>query len=103
MSRSNLLTISMNKVEPFFKLGWLPANLPTLVAVGVILTASVVGLQKFQETKAPETKSMAWYMANPKLALAQNKECFDNPKLKDTENCVYSLHALEIMHKGPNS
>lgn len=103
MNKSNLLAMSMTKVEPLFKLSWLPTNLPSLVAVGIIMTVAVIGIQKYQETKAPEVKSLAWYMANPKAALAQNKECFDNPKLQKTENCVYSLHALEIMHKGPNS
>lgn len=103
MTRSNILSMSKAKIEPLFKLNWLPANLPSLIAAGIILTASVVGVQKFQETKAPETKSLAWYMANPQEALAQNKACYDNPKLKATENCAYSLQALEIIHKGPNS
>lgn len=104
MKRSNLLPISMaNKMEPLVKLNWLPTNLPSLVAVAVVLTAGVLAIEKFRETKTPEIKSVAWYMANQKEALAKNKECYDNPQLKTTENCVYSLQALEITHKGPNS
>jgi predicted negative regulator of RcsB-dependent stress response len=92
-----------NRIEPFIRFNWLPSNIASLVAAGIILTAGVVAMQKFQESKTPETKSLAWYMANPQEALAKNKECYDNPKLKATENCVYSLQALEITHKGPNS
>ncbi len=103
MSRSNLLSMSKIKMEPFIKLNWLPTNLPTLIGVAIILTTGVVAIQKYQEVKSSETKSLAWFMANPKAALVKNKECYDNPQLKTTENCVYSLHALEIMHKGPNS
>lgn len=104
MKVSNLLSIPMaNRMEPVIKHNWLPSNLTALVALGIILTTVVVAMQKFQAAKMPETKSVAWYMANPKEALAQNKECYDNPQLKTTENCVYSLQALEITHKGPNS
>ena len=104
MKISNLLSIPMaNKIEPIIRLNWLPSNLTSIVAIAIILTSGVVAMQKFQESKTPETKSLAWYMANPKEALAKNKECYDNPQLKTTENCVYSLQALEITHKGPNS
>ena len=104
MKISNTQSIPMtNRTEPLIKLNWLPSNLTSLVAAGIILTTAVVAIQKFQAAKMPETKSVAWYMANPKEALAQNKECYDNPKLKSTENCAYSLQALEITHKGPNS
>jgi hypothetical protein len=90
-------------MEPLFRFNWLPSNLPSLVAVAIIFATGVVAMQKFQETKMPEIKSVAWYMANPQEALAKNKECYDNPQLKTTENCLYSLQALEITHKGPNS
>lgn len=104
MKISNLLSISLaNRIEPIIKFDWLPSNLLSLVAAGIILTTGIVVLQKIQDSKAPEIKSVAWYMANPQAALAKNKECYDNSQLKTTENCVYSLQALEIIHKGPNS
>ena len=104
MKISNLLSIPVsNRFEPILRFSWLPANLPTLIAAAVILASVVVVMQKLQETKQPEVKSVAWYMANPQEALAKNKECYDNPLLKTTENCVYSLQALETIHKGPNS
>ena len=104
MKISNLLSMpTANRLEPIFRFNWLPNNLPSLVAVAIIFATGVVAIEKFQEAKMPETKSLAWYMANPQAALAQNKECYDNPQLKTTENCVYSLQALEITHKGPNS
>lgn len=93
----------MRKLESNFKFDWLPSNLPVLVSAGIIVTTAVVMLQVRQQTNVPENKSMAWYMANPQDALATNKICFDNPQLKTTEKCINSLHALEIMHKGPNS
>lgn len=103
MAKSNLLTIPVSKLEPLVKFNWLPANLQILISAAIILTTGVVAIQKFQAEKVPENKSLAWYMANPKEALAKNQECYDNPQLKTTENCVNSLHALEVMHKGPNS
>jgi len=104
MKISNLLsTPTANRIGPVIRLDWLPSNISSLVATGIILTTVVVAMQKFQESKAPETKSVAWYMANPRAALSKNKECYDNPQLKTTENCRYSLEALEITHKGPNS
>ncbi len=104
MKISNLLhTSKANRIEPIARTNWLPSNLPSLVAAAVILTSVVVVMQKRQEAKMPEVKSVAWYMANPQEALAKNKECYDNPLLKTTENCLYSLQALEVMHKVPNS
>lgn len=104
MKKSNLLSIPMaNRIEPIIRFNWLPSNLPSLVAAGIILASGVVAMQKFQEAKMPSIKSVAWYMANPQEALKKNKECYDNPPLKTTENCLYSLQALEITHKGPNS
>ncbi|MEQ1560104.1 MAG: EexN family lipoprotein [Methyloglobulus sp.] len=104
MKISNLLSLpKANRIEPNILFNWLPSNLASLAAAAVILATAVVAMQKFQETKMPENKSVAWYMANPQEALVKNKECYDNPKLKTTENCVNSLQALEITHKGPNS
>lgn len=104
MKINNILPLpKTNKLENFIKGDWLPANLMTLTSAAVIITTVVVVLQTRQEANAPETKSLAWYMANPQEALATNKVCYDNPQLKTTENCMNSLHALEITHKGPNS
>jgi hypothetical protein len=104
MKRSNLLTLpTTSSFKPIFQLNWLPTNLPSLIALAIILTAGVLAIEKLQATKTPEIKSVAWYMANQKEALVKNKECYDNPQLKTTENCVYSLQALEITHKGPNT
>jgi hypothetical protein len=104
MKISDLLSVPVtNRIEPIVRFNWLPSNLTSLVALAIILTSGVVAMQNFREAKTPEIKSLAWYMANPKDALAQNKECYDNPQLKTTENCVNSLQALEITHKGPNS
>lgn len=77
-------------------------SLLTLVAVAIIATTAVVAFQKNQEVKASEIKSVAWYAANQKEAKAQNKICFDQPELQTTENCVNSLHALEMSYKGTN-
>ncbi|MBK8815560.1 MAG: hypothetical protein IPN42_08690 [Methylococcaceae bacterium] len=104
MKISNLLSMSMtNKVEPFFKLDWLPANLPTLAVVAIVLSTALVASQIIQSKNPPADKSLAWFVANPKDALVTNKICYDNPQLKSTESCVNSLKALNMMHKGPNS
>lgn len=104
MKINNLLSASKaNKLEPIFRFDWLPANLPILASAAIIFTMAVVVLQIRQQANPPENKSLAWYMANPKDALATNKTCFDNPQLQTTEKCINSLHALEVMHKGPNS
>jgi hypothetical protein len=104
MKLNNILTMpKTNKLEPLFKFNLLPANLTVLICTAIILTTAVVALQFKQQTNVPETKSLAWYMANPKEALVTNKICFDNQEIQNTENCKSSLHALEIMHKGPNS
>lgn len=81
----------IKKIEPIVRFNWLPSNLASLAAVAVILATGVMVMQRFQEEKMPETKSVTWYMANPQEALAKNKECYDNAHLKSTENCVYAL------------
>jgi hypothetical protein len=91
------------KLEPVFKFDWLPTNLPILVSGAIVFAMVVVVMQIRQQAELPETKSLAWYMANPQEALAVNKICFDNPQMKGTENCLNSLHALDVMHRGPNS
>jgi hypothetical protein len=104
MKISNILpSAKPDKMESFFKFDWLPTSLPLLVSAAIILTTVVAVMQIREQASVPDVKSLAWYTANPKVALADNKICFDNPQLKATENCLNSLHALEIMHKGPNS
>lgn len=104
MKISNMLSVPNNaKLESLVKFNWLTPDLPTLIGLGIVMATVVVVLQYRQQTNPPEVKSLAWFMANPQEALAVNKMCFDNPQLKSSENCVNSLHALEVMHKGPNS
>ena len=104
MKLNNIVAMpKLNKLEPVFKLDWLPANLPILASAAILFAMAVVVLQIKQQNSAPQNKSLAWYMANPKEALADNKICYENPQLRTSENCVNSLHALEVMHKGPNS
>ncbi|QWF69722.1 EexN family lipoprotein [Methylomonas paludis] len=75
----------------------------TLITIAIIL---VLGISVFKATIAGESKSeeksVAWYVANLQAAKAQNKECYGNPGLQSTANCVNSLHALEISFKGGN-
>ncbi len=104
MKRSNLLSLNMtNKIVPALKFDWLPTNLPILVAAAIVLSTSVIALQIFQAKKPQDNTSLAWFVANPKEALATNKICFDNPQLKSSQACVNSLQALDLTHKGPNS
>jgi hypothetical protein len=96
MKQSKLLSLT-NQFQ------WLPVNIATLVVAAIVLTTGVVAFQKNLEAKTPDAKSVAWYTANPKEARAQNQACFENPALQATENCVNSLHALEISYKGSNT
>jgi hypothetical protein len=104
MKISNILpTPKTQRMEPLLKFNWLPANLAVLATAAIVFTMVVVVLQIRQQENVPEIKSLAWFMANPQSALETNKICYDNPQLKTTDNCINSLHALEVMHKGPNS
>jgi hypothetical protein len=47
-----------------------------------------------------EEQSVAWYVANMKEAREQNQECFDNPSIQSSPNCIHSLHALNISFAG---
>jgi len=84
------------------------SNLLLVVAIFTTVYAlSVTALETNNsgKTKAEETKSIAWYVANPKEALAKNKECYGDPKaadLQSTPNCVNSLQALKMSHVGSN-
>lgn len=91
------IPLNMNKLAA---INWHSFNLLHLVAVAIIATTGVVAFQKNIEAKVPEVKSIAWYSANQKAAREQNKFCFDNPDLKNTENCVNSLQALQMSYKG---
>lgn len=96
------IELNINKLA---KVNWPSFNLNLfhLVALAIIATAGVMAFQKNLEAKAPEVKSIAWYAANQKAAKEQNKFCYENPEYKNTENCINSLHALEISHKGSNT
>lgn len=43
-----------------------------------------------------DAKTVAWYTANIKEAQARNKQCHDDPSIKNTTDCLSALHALEI-------
>lgn len=49
-----------------------------------------------------EIKSVAWFVANIREARQQNQTCHDSPSLQSSQNCINSLHALEISFKGGN-
>lgn len=72
--------------------------------IGVIiatLTATAYAAKVNQrEESVGKTKSVAWYTANLPEARSKNKQCFDSPSLKGSEDCVNSLHALEISYKS---
>lgn len=103
MKKSATLSIT-RRIEPLIaQFNWPLPDVLTLVAVAIVLTLGVVTFQKTQEADASGVKSVAWYAANQQEARAQNKMCFENPSLQTTENCVNSLHALEISYKGTNT
>ena len=75
----------------------------------VFITAIVIAVTalKFANAESNEAKvnnkqeqSVAWYIANPKEAHDQNKECHDNVSIQSTPNFVNSLHALQISFAG---
>lgn len=77
-------------------------------AIIFAFTASLLALSTFKAINAEESsqvseaKSIAWYVANVKEAKTKNKECFDNPEIKASEDCENALHALQISFKGGN-
>ncbi len=78
-------------------------NAIILTVTGLILVLSAFKVINAEESNPPvEAKSVAWYVANVKEARAKNKECFDNPEIKATEDCENALHALQISFKGGN-
>lgn len=73
----------------------------------LVVAMDMLAVTAFQATYAESTKtnantekSVAWYVANPKEAHDQNKECHDNPNIQSTPDCVNSLHALQIKFAG---
>jgi hypothetical protein len=59
-------------------------------------------LPKLISSEPPDYKSVAWYTANIRDARLQNQICHDKPEIRDNEECINSLHALEISFKGGN-
>lgn len=55
-----------------------------------------------EDTSKDKGKSVGWYVANIKEAKAQNKQCYENPGLQSSAECVNSLHALQISFVGGN-
>jgi invasion protein IalB len=47
-----------------------------------------------------EERSVAWFVANSKEARAQNQACHDDPGIQSAQNCINSLHALQIAFVG---
>ncbi len=79
-------------------------KLPLIVAVIIVTVASFgyLGLLNAKENIDPDNKTVAWYVAHIRDARLQNQACHDQPGLKDTANCINSLHALEISFTGGN-
>lgn len=74
----------------------------TAIAALTVLLGATSATQESPSNQPAEAKSVAWYVANIQAARDQNKTCYDNPELKDTESCQNSLHALQISFKGNN-
>lgn len=74
------------------------------IILGVL---AILGFTAFEVTVAgdksnPALKTTAWYVANIKLAKEQNKICFENVNIQQTDECINSLHALQITFNGGN-
>lgn len=75
----------------------------------VIIAASIsalVAVMVFQTTNAQNSasaaKSVAWYVANIKVAQTKNNECradSSNTELQATTDCVNALSALQMSFK----
>ncbi|MFI3219744.1 MAG: EexN family lipoprotein [Methylococcales bacterium] len=72
-------------------------NLIMLVAAVLTLLVTV-----FKISNAEDNKTVAWYSANIKVAQAKNKECYDNPTIKSSPDCLNAQHALEISFGLPS-
>ena len=71
------------------------ASISTLIAVMVFQTTNA------QSSKS-DVKSVAWYVANIKVAQTKNNECradSSNTELQATADCVNALSALQMSFK----
>jgi hypothetical protein len=78
-----------------------------LPVIAAILTFSVTAQESALEPTKDQgdARSVAWYVANIREAMAMNKECYGNngtKELQATPNCANSLQALKISHLGNN-
>jgi hypothetical protein len=81
-------------------------KLPKIQNHNVIVAASffaLIAVLAIQTTNAQssksDVKSVAWYVANIKVAETKNKECrtdSNNVELQSTPECVNALQALEL-------
>ena len=77
-------------------------NIVLAMTAVIILGFTVLRAPVAGESEGQGNKSVAWYVANIKEAKKQNQICFNDTTLQSTENCVNSLHALQISFKGNN-
>ncbi len=79
-------------------------NTIIMTVTSLLLALSAFKVINAEETAQPtvEAKSVAWYVANVREAKSKNQECFDNPEIKQSEDCENALHALQISFKGGN-
>jgi len=73
-----------------------------ITSLALVLTAFKVTSAEEEAQQIEPNKSVAWYVANIKDAKTKNQQCYDDPNLKDTEDCQNALHALQISFKGGN-
>ncbi|WP_367155429.1 EexN family lipoprotein [Methylomonas sp. HYX-M1] len=73
-----------------------------ITSLALVLTAFKVTSAEEEVQQIEPNKSVAWYVANIKDAKIKNQQCYDDPNLKDTEDCQNALHALQISFKGGN-
>jgi len=73
-----------------------------LVLSAVKVISAEQPLQAMDSVQSDPSRSVAWYVANVKEARAKNQQCFDNPDIKNSEDCENALHALQISFKGGN-
>lgn len=73
-----------------------------IIAAGFTLSFAAFAVISGQPAMESAANSVAWYTANLKLAQQQNKICHDNPDIRNSEQCINSLHALNISFNGAN-
>jgi hypothetical protein len=72
----------------------------SLIMLGTVVLALSVTI--FKTSNAEESKTVAWYSANIKVAQAKNQECYNNPSIKSSPDCLNAQHALEISFGLPS-